>query len=78
MAWVFFALNKLLILISNMNKYLRRLSINQHFINVSGGKVYLDLYSQVTEADVTATNGAIHVIDHVIVPDRYYLNLVVG
>nr|XP_022323595.1 transforming growth factor-beta-induced protein ig-h3-like [Crassostrea virginica] len=47
-------------------------------VSISSGSVYLNLYSRVTEADVSATNGAIHVIDHVMVPDRYYLNLVVG
>ncbi|XP_056009504.1 transforming growth factor-beta-induced protein ig-h3-like [Ostrea edulis] len=47
-------------------------------ISMTSQNVYLNLYSQVTEADVTATNGVIHVIDHVMVPDRYYISLVVG
>ncbi|XP_062597123.1 transforming growth factor-beta-induced protein ig-h3-like [Saccostrea cucullata] len=59
---------------------LRSLDTNGDTIQVSfsSDKVYLNLYSRVTEVDISATNGAIHVIDHVLVPDRYYLNLVVG
>ena len=37
-------------------------------IKVTGGSVYVSGKSKVTSADVKASNGVIHIIDHVIVP----------
>merc|ERR1712232_834088 len=52
------------------------LSDGQEFTTVQGGKVTVDLSdgvkinkATVTTADVEATNGVIHVIDSVLVPD---------
>ena len=41
-------------------------------VNVSGGTVTLNSSSEVTEADIDASNGVIHIIDEVLFPEDFY------
>ena len=41
-------------------------------VNVSGGTVTLNGSSEVTEADIDASNGVIHIIDEVLIPEDFY------
>ena len=41
-------------------------------VNVSGGTVTLNGSSMVTEADIDASNGVIHIIDEVLIPEDFY------
>jgi len=41
-------------------------------VNVSGGVVTLNGSSMVTEADIDASNGVIHIIDEVLIPEDFY------
>ncbi|MGI9532801.1 fasciclin domain-containing protein, partial [Lutimonas sp.] len=41
-------------------------------VNVSGGSVTLNGSSMVTEADIDASNGVIHIIDEVLIPEDFY------
>ncbi len=41
-------------------------------VNVSGGGVVLNGSSNVTEADIDASNGVIHIIDEVLIPEDFY------
>lgn len=44
---------------------------------VSGGGISIN-NGKVTQADIAATNGVVHVIDHVLIPARYLLFLGFG
>ena len=45
-------------------------------VGVRGGSVYLNGLTLITKTDITASNGVIHVIDSVLVPDTSILDLV--
>jgi len=47
-------------------------------IHTSSGGVRLNQNSHVIKADIGTTNGVIHLIDHVLIPARYYLTLILG
>jgi len=47
-------------------------------IHASSSGVRVNNNGNVIKADIGATNGVIHLIDHVLVPARYYLTLLVG
>ena len=34
--------------------------------------------AHVTKADISATNGVVHVIDHVLIPARYLFSTIIG
>ena len=45
--------------------------------SISGG-VRVNTNGNVVKADIGASNGVIHLIDHVLIPARYYLSLIIG
>ena len=40
--------------------------------------VTLNNQAHVTQADISATNGVVHIIDHVLIPNRYQHSIPVG
>ena len=47
-------------------------------VNVSGGSVTLNGSSKVTNADIEASNGVIHIIDEVLLPEDFYAQTLAG
>jgi len=46
-------------------------------VNISGGMVTLNGTSEVTQADLMATNGVVHIIDEVLLPEDFYAQTIV-
>jgi len=46
-------------------------------VNISGGMVTLNGSSEVVEADLLATNGVVHIIDEVLLPEDFYAQTIV-
>ena len=40
--------------------------------------VYINGRAHVTQADISATNGIVHIIDHVLIPSRYLFSAILG
>ena len=58
-------------------EYLRTLDRHLDIIQIHTGStgVRVNKNGNVTKADIGTTNGVIHLIDHVLVPSRYYFTL---
>ncbi|XP_060597006.1 protein sll1483-like [Ruditapes philippinarum] len=61
-------------------EYLRTIDRNNDRLSIhfDGAGVRINTNSHVTKADIGTTNGVIHLIDHVLIPARYYLTLALG
>ena len=40
--------------------------------------VTINRQAHVTQADISATNGVVHIIDHVLIPSRYLYSAILG
>ena len=43
-----------------------------------GHGVTVNLNGHVTKADISATNGVVHIIDHVLIPSRHLFSSILG
>lgn len=61
-------------------EFLRTIDRHHDILRIHFGSagVRVNTNSHVTKADIGATNGVIHLVDHVLIPARYYLTLAVG
>nr|XP_034302106.1 transforming growth factor-beta-induced protein ig-h3 [Crassostrea gigas] len=62
-------------------EYLRTLDTHHDVIRLgvsSTNGVVINLRSHVTKADISATNGVVHIIDHVLIPARYLFSAILG
>ncbi|XP_063399724.1 transforming growth factor-beta-induced protein ig-h3-like [Mytilus trossulus] len=61
-------------------EYIRTLDSQKDVIrlSVSGKAVSVNSYGRVIKADIPATNGVVHLIDHVLIPIRYWLSFGFG
>uniref|UniRef100_A0A8W8L1W7 FAS1 domain-containing protein n=1 Tax=Magallana gigas TaxID=29159 RepID=A0A8W8L1W7_MAGGI len=62
-------------------EYLRTLDTHHDVIRLgvsSTNGVVINLRSHVTQADISATNGVVHIIDHVLIPARYLFSAILG
>ncbi|CAG2188510.1 unnamed protein product [Mytilus edulis] len=61
-------------------EYIRTLDAQKDVIrlSVSGKVVSVNSYGRVIKADIPATNGVVHLIDHVLIPIRYWLSFGFG
>jgi len=61
-------------------EFLRTLDRHQDVIQLheDNGAVRVNRNGNVIKADIGTTNGVVHLIDHVLVPARYYLTLLIG
>ncbi|XP_048777788.2 transforming growth factor-beta-induced protein ig-h3-like [Ostrea edulis] len=62
-------------------EHLRTLDTHHDIIRLSvssAGGVTLNLNSHVTKADISATNGVVHIIDHVLIPSRHSISSILG
>ena len=54
------------------SKRIKTLSGLYVFPSVRHGNAYLNWYSKIVATDIVASNGVIHVIDHVLIPYRFW------
>ncbi|XP_065927615.1 transforming growth factor-beta-induced protein ig-h3-like [Magallana gigas] len=62
-------------------EYLRTLDTHHDVIRLgvsSTNGVVINRRSHVTQADISATNGVVHIIDHVLIPSRYLFSAILG
>ncbi|XP_056009502.1 transforming growth factor-beta-induced protein ig-h3-like [Ostrea edulis] len=62
-------------------EHLRTLDTHHDIIRLSvssAGGVTLNHNSHVTKADISATNGVVHIIDHVLIPSRHSISSILG
>ncbi|XP_048777790.2 transforming growth factor-beta-induced protein ig-h3-like [Ostrea edulis] len=61
-------------------EYVRTLDSHHDVIRlaVSGNAVTVNRNGHVVKADISATNGVVHIIDHVLIPARYLLSSILG
>eukprot|EP00105_Crassostrea_gigas_P045930 XP_019930078.1 PREDICTED: transforming growth factor-beta-induced protein ig-h3 isoform X2 [Crassostrea gigas] len=62
-------------------EYLRTLDTHHDVIRFgvsSTNGVVINHRSHVTQADISATNGVVHIIDHVLIPSRYLFSAILG
>ncbi|XP_052722442.1 transforming growth factor-beta-induced protein ig-h3-like [Crassostrea angulata] len=62
-------------------EYLRTLDTHHDVIRLgvsSTNGVVINHRSHVTQADISATNGVVHIIDHVLIPSRYLFSAILG
>ncbi|XP_062592425.1 transforming growth factor-beta-induced protein ig-h3-like [Saccostrea cucullata] len=62
-------------------EYVRTLDTHHDVIRLgvsSSGSVTVNRNAHVTKADISATNGVVHIIDHVLIPARYLFSAILG